>query len=70
MYVICSDGISEGMNEASDEFTATRLLEVVERVRGGSAKSIVDAIFEAVEAFRGEAVQNDDMTAVAIKITA
>jgi phosphoserine phosphatase RsbU/P len=69
VYVICSDGIFEAMNEASDEFTATRLLAVVERVRGGSAKAIVDAIFEAVEAFRGEALQNDDRTAVAIKIT-
>jgi serine phosphatase RsbU (regulator of sigma subunit) len=58
------------MNEASEEFTAARLLEVVERTRDGSAKQIVDAIMEAVEAFRGEAIQNDDMTAVAIKITA
>ena len=33
-------------------------------------RTIVDAIFETVEAFRGEAIQNDDMTAVAIKITA
>jgi sigma-B regulation protein RsbU (phosphoserine phosphatase) len=69
-YVICSDGIFEAMNEDGDEFTASRLLAVVERTRHGSAKAIVDAIFEAVEEFRGEAIQNDDMTAVAIKITA
>jgi serine phosphatase RsbU (regulator of sigma subunit) len=43
---------------------------VVEQTRHGSAKAIVDAIFDAVEGFRGEAIQNDDMTAVAIKITA
>jgi len=70
VFVICSDGISEAMNEDGDEFTASRLIGVVERTRQGSAKTIVDAIFEAVEAFRGEAIQNDDMTAVAIKITA
>jgi phosphoserine phosphatase RsbU/P len=69
VYVICSDGIFEAMNEASEEFTAARLLAVVERTRGNSARAIVDAIFEAAEAFRGEALQNDDMTAVAIKIT-
>ena len=70
VFVICSDGISEAMNEEGDEFTASRLIGVVEQTRQDSAKAIVDAIFEAVEAFRGEAIQNDDMTAVAIKITA
>jgi sigma-B regulation protein RsbU (phosphoserine phosphatase) len=69
VFVICSDGIFEAMNEDSDEFTAARLLAVVERTRNESARTIVDAIFEAVETFRGEAIQNDDMTAVAIKIT-
>ncbi len=70
VFVICSDGISEAMNEDGEEFTSSRLIAVVEQTRQGSAKAIVDAIFEAVEAFRGEATQNDDMTAVAIKITA
>jgi sigma-B regulation protein RsbU (phosphoserine phosphatase) len=70
VFVICSDGISEAMNEDGEEFTASRLISVVEQTRQGSAKAIVDAIFESVEAFRGEAIQNDDMTAVAIKITA
>ena len=70
VFVICSDGISEAMNEDGEEFTSSRLIAVIERTRGGSAKAIVDGIFEAVEGFRGEAVQNDDMTAVAVKITA
>jgi sigma-B regulation protein RsbU (phosphoserine phosphatase) len=70
LFVICSDGIFEAMNEDGEEFTASRLVAVVERTRDGSAKAIVEAIYEAVEAFCGEAIQNDDMTAVAIKITA
>jgi sigma-B regulation protein RsbU (phosphoserine phosphatase) len=70
LFVICSDGIFEAMNEDGEEFTAARLIAVVERTRQDGAKTIVDAIFDAVEAFRGEAIQNDDMTAVAIKITA
>jgi phosphoserine phosphatase RsbU/P len=70
LFVICSDGIFEAMNEDSEEFTGARLMAVVERTREESAKGIVDAIFDAVEAFRGDAIQNDDMTAVAIKITA
>jgi len=69
LFVICSDGIFEAMREDGEEFTATRLLEVVRRTQTQTAQQIVDAIFVAVEAFRGEAIQNDDMTAVAIKIT-
>jgi sigma-B regulation protein RsbU (phosphoserine phosphatase) len=67
-YVICSDGISEAMNERGEEFTAARVIEVVERSRHLPARQMVDAIFEAVQMFRGPAAQNDDMTAVAVKI--
>jgi serine phosphatase RsbU (regulator of sigma subunit) len=42
----------------------------VRETRSRSAREIVDAIFAAVVAFRGAASQNDDMTAVAVKITA
>ena len=35
-----------------------------------TARDIVDAIFAAVQEFRGETPPNDDMTAVALKITA
>jgi sigma-B regulation protein RsbU (phosphoserine phosphatase) len=69
VFVFCSDGISEGMNEAAEEFTSTRLLDVVARSRDLTARGIVDAIFEAVAQFRGLAAQNDDMTAVALKVT-
>jgi sigma-B regulation protein RsbU (phosphoserine phosphatase) len=67
-FVICSDGIFEAMNEQGDEFTGARLLDVVEQSRGLSARAIVEAIFAAVREFRGEAPQNDDMTAVAVRI--
>jgi serine phosphatase RsbU (regulator of sigma subunit) len=46
------------------------LLRVIEESRERSAREIVDAIFTAVEEFRGEALPNDDMTAVAVKINA
>jgi sigma-B regulation protein RsbU (phosphoserine phosphatase) len=67
-FVFCSDGVFEAFNEEGTEFGARRLLEVVGNVRDLSAHAIVDAIFEAVRVFRGEAAQNDDMTAVAVKI--
>jgi sigma-B regulation protein RsbU (phosphoserine phosphatase) len=60
--------------EANDalgrEFGAERLIEIVNETRQKTAREIVDAIFAAVQQFRGEAVPNDDMTAVALRITA
>jgi len=47
-------------------------IDVSSRPGGGSAFSFslpFDAIYDAVEAFRGNAPQADDMTAVAVKIT-
>jgi len=68
LWVLFSDGVFEAMNESGEEFTATRLLEVVKNARDLKAREIVDAIFDATAAFRGRAAQNDDMTAVALKV--
>jgi len=70
VFVFCSDGIFEAMNRDGGEFGAERLIEVVERMRTQPAKAMVDAIFEAVYAFCGDADPNDDRTAVALRLTA
>jgi phosphoserine phosphatase RsbU/P len=70
LFVFCSDGVFEANDLLLREFGSARLMKVIEEVRDRSAKEIVDAIFAAVEDFRGEALPNDDMTAVAVKITA
>ena len=70
VFVFCSDGVFEAMNGAWQEFTADRLIDVVAQTRELPAQQIVDSIFEAVREWRGDAPQNDDMTAVAVKITA
>ena len=70
VLVFCSDGVSEAMNGAAQEFTSERLMEVVGRTRTLTAQQIVDAIFDAVAQWRGDTPPNDDMTAVAVKITA
>ena len=70
LFVFCSDGVFEAMNGAAQEFTAPRLIEVVNRTRHLPAQQIVDAIFAAVHEWRGDEPPNDDMTAVAVKITA
>jgi sigma-B regulation protein RsbU (phosphoserine phosphatase) len=70
MFVFCSDGVFEAMNAAGQEFSAERLMKVVEGARQMSAADTVAAIFAAVEEFRAGAPPNDDMTAVVVKITA
>jgi len=41
---------------------------VVSETRTKTAREIVDAIFAAVQEFRGDTPPNDDMTAVALKM--
>ncbi len=70
LFVFCSDGVSEANDAAGREFGTGRLMQVVEEMRARTAREVVDAIFTAVYDFRGDAPQNDDMTAVALRITA
>jgi phosphoserine phosphatase RsbU/P len=69
VFVFCTDGIFEALNEKGAEFGARRLCEIVNARRDKTAREIVDAIFDAVNGFRGTEPQNDDMTAVAVKVT-
>jgi sigma-B regulation protein RsbU (phosphoserine phosphatase) len=66
--VFCSDGVFEAMNVNGDEYGAERLIEMVAQSRELTPRAVVDAIFEAVEAFRDGFPPNDDMTAVAVRI--
>jgi serine phosphatase RsbU (regulator of sigma subunit) len=69
LFVFCTDGVFEAMNEEGGEFTASRLIDVVSRSRELPPKLIVREIFAAVAAWRGNAPPNDDMTAVVLRIT-
>jgi sigma-B regulation protein RsbU (phosphoserine phosphatase) len=70
VFVFCTDGIYEALDGNGNEFGALHLAEVVGGARHQSARAIVDAIFDATASFRGNQAQTDDMTAVAVKITA
>jgi sigma-B regulation protein RsbU (phosphoserine phosphatase) len=69
LFVFCSDGVFEAMDADGCEFGSARLIETVRTARDLPAREIVDAIFAAVHAFRGDTPPNDDMTAVAVRIT-
>jgi sigma-B regulation protein RsbU (phosphoserine phosphatase) len=68
VFVFCSDGVSEAMNERHQEFTPERLLEVVTGARPLPAGQIVQRIVSAVAEHRAGFPPNDDMTVVAIRI--
>ena len=69
IFVFCTDGIFEAANAEGKDFGARRVCDIVRENRKGSAREIVDAIFDAAILFRGALPQADDMTAVAVKIT-
>jgi sigma-B regulation protein RsbU (phosphoserine phosphatase) len=69
IYVLYTDGITETFNAADEEFGTARLEEIVHARRAQPAADIVQAIVDAVEGFRGDQPQGDDMTVVVVKIT-
>jgi phosphoserine phosphatase RsbU/P len=69
VFVFCSDGVSEAMNAAGDEFTSERLMEVVQGLVHLPAAEIVKSVFAAVETHRDGFPPNDDTTVVVLKMT-
>ena len=69
VFVFCTDGVFEAMNEHGQEFTGARLLDVVGGARHLAPGLLVEEIARAVAEWRGSAPPNDDMTAVAVRIT-
>ena len=70
VFVFCSDGVFEAARRARTRSSARRVSSRSSRpCKTGTARHIVDAIFAAVQTFRGDTPPNDDMTAVAIRIT-
>jgi sigma-B regulation protein RsbU (phosphoserine phosphatase) len=63
-----TDGIWEARNADGELFGKERLQQVVQKNSRESARMIVLSVFDAVEAFRGQGEQEDDLTLVVIKI--
>jgi serine phosphatase RsbU (regulator of sigma subunit) len=70
LLVAFSDGVTEAVNTAYDEFSDQRLERLSLELRACPANAIVDAICAAVEQFAGQMPQADDITALALRRTA
>jgi sigma-B regulation protein RsbU (phosphoserine phosphatase) len=64
LLVAFTDGISEAMNHADDEWGEERLIEAARAMRGASAKEILDHIVRSADGFVAGAPQYDDMTLI------
>ena len=69
LFVFCTDGVHDATDESGEAFGEDRLKEVVRQSCQKSAGALVDDVFTAVQGFRGDAIPNDDLTVVALKIT-
>jgi sigma-B regulation protein RsbU (phosphoserine phosphatase) len=67
ILVAYTDGISEAMNHAEEEFEEGRLIEAIRTCPDRSAANISSYILEHVDAFTAGASQHDDMTIVVVR---
>ena len=65
--ILYTDGVTEAMNEAEEMYSEERLGRVIAESAGLPAAQIVDEIRSAVESFRGDAPQSDDITTVVVR---
>jgi sigma-B regulation protein RsbU (phosphoserine phosphatase) len=67
LIVSFSDGVTEALNPAGEEFTDDRLLASVQAHRSRAPQDFVDAVLADLHAFCGDATQSDDVTIVLVR---
>jgi phosphoserine phosphatase RsbU/P len=67
LLIAYTDGISEAMNPADEEWGEGRLMEAIKSSASLSAEEILQHIFAAADAFVAGAKQHDDMTLVVLR---
>lgn len=68
LLILFTDGISEAMNSADEEWGEERFEEAVKACSHLSAHEILDQLVRDADAFAAGAKQHDDMTLVVIKV--
>jgi sigma-B regulation protein RsbU (phosphoserine phosphatase) len=67
LIVLFSDGVTEAMNAAGEEFTDDRLIACANAHRGEAPQQVLDALLADVQAFCAGEAQSDDVTAVLVR---
>lgn len=68
MLVAYTDGVSEAMNPADEEWGEARMMEVLEHCRGLAAARTIEYVMAGADAFASGAPQHDDMTLVVMNV--
>jgi len=64
---IFSDGVTEAMNEAHDQFEEERLEAILKGMGDATAQEYIDRVHSAVKKHADGAAQNDDITMLVVK---
>jgi sigma-B regulation protein RsbU (phosphoserine phosphatase) len=67
-FVFYTDGLTEGMNPAKEEFGEERLLSIVQHAPARSAQELLEYIRKEHKKFIGRQEALDDFTCVVVKI--
>jgi serine phosphatase RsbU (regulator of sigma subunit) len=67
LLIFYTDGVTEAMNTARQQFGERRLREAVAAMPGATAQQVLEAVVDAVQAFAGDAAQSDDLTLLVVK---
>ena len=70
VLLVYSDGISEAMNPADEEWGEDELAAAAGAAFPCAAQELIDVLFVAADAFAAGAKQHDDMTVVVVRMTA
>jgi serine phosphatase RsbU (regulator of sigma subunit) len=69
MLILATDGLTEAVNAAGEEYGATRLCDIASSCRSTPARDCLQAIAHDLNRFRGGALAGDDMSIVIIRRT-
>ena len=65
--IVFSDGVSEALSAAGDEYGDARIVSCVQQAMGAEPQQMLDALFADVRAFAHGAAQSDDITAMVLR---
>ena len=67
LLFIYTDGLNEAENEAQEQYGDDQLQQMLQQMKSDTAKQVIDAFSQSVEAHRNGAAPNDDLTMLAIR---
>lgn len=69
IMVVYTDGVTEASDEQDNEFSESRLRDMITRLRDRDAQELNESIISSVERFSGEHQFADDLTLITVKHT-